>query len=105
MNGVAAALAFLEQCGVPAGTIEQLRHAWFSAGGRYCAVTLDNYQSYIVDLEQRRYLHYPRASAAGFDGDVAIMSPDEVRFNLLSFDDDLRVDLRSDLQPWSTCAQ
>ena len=101
MNAFTATLALLEHAGIAAGTREQLRHGWFCADGRYCAVTLDNYQSYIVDLALRRYLHFPQASAAGFDGDVAIMSPDEVRFNLMSFDEDLRVDLQSDAQPWS----
>ncbi len=100
MNKFAETLAFLERAGIAAGTRETLRYAWLSFDGRYCAVTLDNLQSYIVDLEKPRYLHYPQASAAGFDGHTAIMSPDEVRFNIMSWEDDLQVDLDAEPLDW-----
>ena len=99
-HSFAPTLALLERAGVAAGTQASLRHAFVSHDGRYCAVTLDNLESYIVDLAQQRYLHFPQASAAGFDGQIAIMSPDEVRFNLLSWEEDLKVDLGSARLPW-----
>ena len=102
MNPFSAALALLERTGIAAGTREEMRHSWLSHDGRYCAVTLANLQSYIVDLAQQRYLHYPEASAAGIDGHIAIMSPDDVRFNIMSFEDDLKIDLDADLLPWKT---
>jgi hypothetical protein len=94
------ALALLDKAGIPAGTPDELRHAFVSFDYRYCALTLDNCQSYIVDLQQKRYLHYPQASAAGFDGYTAMMSPDEVRFNLFSWEDDIPVDVRAEWHPW-----
>jgi hypothetical protein len=97
-------LALLALAGIDAGTEAALRHAYQSQDGRYCAVTLDNLQSYIVDLVLHRYLHFPEASAAGFDGHKAIMSPDEVRFNLLSWEEDLTIDLRADALAWQFSA-
>jgi hypothetical protein len=101
VNQFAATLALLERAGIAAGSREQLRHAWLSYDERYCAVTLDNLQSYIVDLAGRRYLHYPQASAAGFDGHIAILRPDDVRFNLMSWEDDLAVDLDAERDGWT----
>ncbi len=100
MNRFAAALALLERAGIAAGTEDQLRHGYVSFDGSYCALTLASLHSYIVDLVLARYLDYPEASAAGFDGHTAFMSPDEVRFNLFSCEDDLRVDLDAGAQPW-----
>ncbi len=94
MNTFAATLSLLERAGIAAGTEAELKHGFVSSDGRYCAVTLDNLQSFIVDLQRARYLHFPEASAAGFDGDTAILSPDEVRFNLMSWDEEVKVDLR-----------
>jgi hypothetical protein len=99
------ALDLLAKAGIAAGTPEALRHGWFSEDRRYCAVTLDNLQSYIVDLAQRRYLHYPEASAAGFKGHVAIMSPDEVRFNMFSWDENTAVDLEARELVWIMSTQ
>lgn len=100
MNEIAAALALLAETGIPAGTQSELRHAFLSDDKRYCALTLDNYQSYIVDLLLKRYLHFPEASAAGFEGHTALMSPDDVRFNLFSSEDDIAVDVRAEWHPW-----
>jgi hypothetical protein len=100
VNRFLEALALLERAGIRAGTPAELLHGYQSQDGCYCAVTLDNLHSYIVDFAQQRYLHHPEASAAGFDGHVAIMSPDEVRFNILSWEEDLMVDLHSDALPW-----
>ena len=102
MNAFQPALDFLVKAGIAAGTPEELRHGWYSEDRRYCAVTLDNLQSYIVDLAQQRYLHYPNASAAGFEGHVAIMSPDEVRFNMFSWDENTAVDLGAIELVWIT---
>ena len=100
MNALAMALALLAKADIPAGTQAELRHAFVSFDHRYCALTLDNYHSYIVDLLLGRYLHYPEASAAGFDGYTAMMSPDELRFNLFSCEEDISVDVRAEWLPW-----
>ncbi len=100
MNSFAATLSLLERSGIAAGTVTSLKHGFASSDGRYCAVTLDNLQSYIVDLQRECYLHYPEASAAGFDGRTAIMSPDEVRFNLMSWEEDIMIDLRDPSLGW-----
>jgi hypothetical protein len=104
VNTFLEALALLERAGIRAGTPAELRHGYQSQDGRYCAVTLDNLHSYIVDFAQQRYLHYPEASAAGFDGHMAIMSPDEVRFNLFSWEDELLIDLQTDALAWQLSA-
>ena len=104
MSLIGQALALLERAGIAAGAEQTLRHAWLSSDERFCAVTLDDLQSYIVDLAECRYLHYPEASAAGFDSHLAIMSPDDVRFNLMSWEENLTVDLDAPSLVWHTVA-
>jgi hypothetical protein len=104
VNRFAEALALLARAGIRAGTPAELRHGYQSQDGRYCAVTLDNFHSYIVDFAQQRYLHYPEASAAGFHGHLAIMSPDEVRFNLFSWEEDLLIDMQTEALAWRLSA-
>lgn len=100
MPSYSLVLPLLERIGAPVGHPPSLRYAFVSADQRFWSVTLENLQSYLIDTEQLAYLHYPNASAGGFDGAVAIMIPDEIRFSLGPYGEEPIEVALCEPQPW-----
>lgn len=98
--GYAPVLPLLERIGAPVGDPPSLRYAFLSADRRFWSVTLENLQSYLIDTERLAYLHYPNASADGFEGAVAIMIPDEIRFSLGPYSEEPIEVALDQPQPW-----
>ena len=95
---LAAALAVLEAGGILPQAVR--RYACL-ADGRFCALTLDDYRSYAVDLQRQCYVSFPNAGVCGFSDDGLVLSPDEERFSLEpSGFDSFTVDLAGDELDW-----
>lgn len=107
---LAVAKSILIEGGVPERQVAQPRRYAISCGthcgSRYCAMTLENYESYVVDLEQHRFAHYPTAGVDGFREESLVLSPDEKRFSLEAMGyDSFEVDLKSDEVSWQRYLQ
>ena len=95
---LAAALAVLEAGGI---LPQAVRRYACSADGRFCALMLDDYRSYAVDLQRQRYVSFPTAGVCGFSDEGLVLSPDEERFSLeLSGFESFTVDLVWDELNW-----
>jgi hypothetical protein len=102
---VATAKDILCSAGIHSDVLTDIRRYAVSASSRYCALTLNNYESYVVDVELKRYAHYPKAGISGFSEDSLLLSPDEERFSLEpSGHDSFEVDLQSNSVDW-LCAK
>lgn len=98
---VAKAKSILCSAGIQADVLNGIRRYAVSASNRYCAMTLNNYESYVIDVETKRYAHYPTAGVNGFNGDSLMLSPDDERFSAESSGyGDFEVDLQSDAVDW-----
>jgi len=95
------ALSLLAEVGVASARLHSVRRFAVSPDSNYCALTMTNYESYAVDIKERRYLHYPTAGVTAFNGSSLVLSPDEERFSLEpSGHESFEVDLRSELLHW-----
>jgi len=95
---LAAALTVLEAGGI---LTQAVRRYACSADGRFCALTLDDYCSYAVDLQRQRYVPFPTSGVCGFSDEGLVLSPDEERFSLeLSGFESFTVDLARDELDW-----
>lgn len=102
-SNVEQALSVLAEAGVPDVTFSSVKRFAVSKDSKYCGLTMNNYESYAVDTEARRYLHYPTAGVTGFIGSSLVLSPDEERFSLEpSGHEPFEVDLQSELLPWAS---
>lgn len=105
-----AALAAARRCLIGASALAEdvcwiSRHA-LSADGRFCAMTLENHESYVVDLQQARYAHFPTAGVCGFAGNAVVLDPDEARYSLeYSGFDPYEVDLLSADVSWQVAGK
>ncbi len=97
---VAIALELLARENVPNSTIEGVRRYAISADKRFCALTMENYESFVVDLKLARYQHIPTAGVTGFIGSKLVLSPDDERFSLGPTYSSYELDLLTDPVEW-----
>jgi hypothetical protein len=105
-----AALTAARDClmgaAIPAEDVRRVRRQALSTDGRFCAMTLENHESYVVDMQQPRYAHFPTAGVCGFAGSAVVLEPDEARFSLeYSGFDRYEVDLLSAEVPWQAAGK
>ena len=105
-QALVAARQCLSEAAVAAEDIRQMRCYALSADGRFCAMTLENHESYVVDLQQARYAHFPTAGVCGFAGSAVVLDPDEARYSLeYSGFDPYEVDLLSADVSWQVAGK
>jgi hypothetical protein len=100
---IVQALSILTGAKISHGGVLDVRRFAVSADSRYCGLTLNNYESYAVDLAIGNYLHYPTAGVIGFSGSSLVLSPDEERFSLEpSGYESFEVDLQAEFLQWQS---
>lgn len=98
---LARALQQLRDAGIDTGDAAGAPRFVLSPEHRYCAMTLANHESWVVDLERGRHAHYPAAGVAAMTGHRLLLEPDAVRFSLEPTGDEaFEVDLQADDLPW-----
>lgn len=98
---VEQALSVLKEAGITNTNLDDVKRYAVSSNSRYCGLTMNNYESYAVDLEARHYLHYPNAGVSGFNENHLVLSPDEERFSLEPTGyESFEVDLHCASLPW-----
>ena len=98
---LARATQVLRDAGIAEEAQTGVRRFVLSPEHRFCAMTLANYESYVVDLEGGRHAHYPTAGVVAMTGHRLLLEPDAARFSLEpSGEEAFVVDLLADAIAW-----